>query len=106
MTLARGAILTFGLAHFAVSDLTVARSTATAVAALGVPADLRTDAVLLALINVCEGEKRPSEKEKVVSLIVFCDDAMHSDFLNVLCVYHGSCRCCRGSLRIQVCRSR
>lgn len=56
-TAARGAILTFGLAHFAVSDLTVARSTATAVAALGVPADLRTDAVLLALINVCEPEK-------------------------------------------------
>lgn len=57
--LACGAILTFSLAHFAVSDLAVAGSALTAVAALGVPADLRTDAVLLALIDVCEGEKRP-----------------------------------------------
>lgn len=57
--LACGAILTLGLAHFAVSDLAVAGSTLAAVAALGVPADLRTDVVLLALIDVCQGEKRP-----------------------------------------------
>lgn len=53
------AILTLGLAHFAVSDLAVAGSALAAVAALGVPANLRTDAVLLALIDVCQGEKRP-----------------------------------------------
>lgn len=57
LVLLREAILTFGLAHFAVSNRTVARRTAAAVAALGVPADLRTDAELLALVNVCEEEK-------------------------------------------------
>lgn len=53
-TVAGEAILTFGLTHFAISDLTVSRSAVTAVAALGVPADLRTGAVLLALVNVCK----------------------------------------------------
>lgn len=45
-----------------------------------------------------------SKKEK--RSFIFCRQAMHSDFFNVLRVYQGSCRCCRGSLHIQVCRSR